>query len=191
LQAHKRALQAFAEVLSGVQDGQLEAPTPCSEWTVRQLVGHVVAGNNRVAGEGPTPDAYGDGGAGQGREWGPGDVKAVRAAYEASAERAHAAFAAPDGLTRSFAMPFGEVPGAVFVRMRATDVLVHAWDLAKATGRSTDLDPELAEEQLAISRQSVRPEVRGQGRPFGAEQPCPEGRPAADRLAAFLGRSVS
>jgi hypothetical protein len=59
-----------------------------------------------------------------------------------------------------------------------------------ATGQSTDLDPELATEQLAAVRQAVRPEFRGPGKPFGEEQPCPSGRPTADQLAAFLGRRV-
>ena len=89
-----------------------------------------------------------------------------------------------------FKLPFGEVPGQVFIGMRTTDVLTHAWDLAAATNQSTDLDPELATEQLAAARAIVVPQFRGPGKPFGDEQPCPPGRTAADQLAAFLGRKV-
>jgi len=74
--------------------------------------------------------------------------------------------------------------------MRTSDVLTHAWDLATATGQSTDLDPELAAEQLAAVRAFVAPEFRGPGKPFGDEQPCSSGHTPADQLAAFLGRKV-
>jgi uncharacterized protein (TIGR03086 family) len=76
--------------------------------------------------------------------------------------------------------------------LRTSDLLTHAWDLAIATGRPTDLDPELAEYVLAFSKQMMsRPGLRGVGRPFGDEQPCDDERPATDRLAAFLGRELS
>src|SRR5260370_1365174 len=98
---------------------------------------------------------------------------------------------APDGLSRSFQLPFGTLPGAAFIGLRTTDVLTHAWDLAQATGQSTDLDPELAAEALEASQERISPAFRGPGRPFGEQQPCPEGRSKADELAAFLRRVVS
>jgi hypothetical protein len=63
--------------------------------------------------------------------------------------------------------------------------------MARATGQPTDVDPELAAEMLEDSRKRITTDFRGQGRPFGEEQPCDPGRPAADRLAAFLGRDVA
>ena len=70
--------------------------------------------------------------------------------------------------------------------------MASAWDLAIATGQPTDLDPELAEYVLAFSKQMMsRPGLRGDGRPFGEEQPCGYECPAADRVAAFLGRKLS
>jgi uncharacterized protein (TIGR03086 family) len=82
------------------------------------------------------------------------------------------------------------VPGKIYIRMRTTDVLVHAWDLAVATGQPTNLDAELAVRVLAVTRQHLGPDLRGRGKPFGEEQPCPGDRPPADQLAAFLGRAV-
>ena len=173
LAAHQRAQEVFAGVLAGVEPGQLDDPTPCTEWAVRELIDHVIAGNNGVAGE---------------RSSGSGDD--LVAAHAASAERAQAAFAAPDGMDRGFDLPFGTVPGRVFVGMRTTEVLTHAWDLARATGQPTDLDPELAVAMLEQARQGVQPEFRGPGRPFGQEQDCPPDRSAEDQLAACLGRPV-
>ena len=84
-----------------------------------------------------------------------------------------------------------QMPGSQVVGLAATDTFTHGWDLAKATGQDTDLNPELAEEILEGSRQAIQPAFRSEaGKPFGFEQPVAEGACAADRLAAFLGRTV-
>ena len=54
-------------------------------------------------------------------------------------------------------LPFGEMPGAAFVGIAATDTFTHGWDVAKATGQKTDLDPDLAAQMLAGARQFVSP----------------------------------
>ena len=77
-----------------------------------------------------------------------------------------------------------------FASLRSCDVFTHAWDLARATGQPTDLDPELAAANLDAARTLMREGLRGPGRSFGAEQSCPDGGTTADQLAAFLGREV-
>jgi uncharacterized protein (TIGR03086 family) len=178
LVAHQRAQDAFGGVLVNVGPDQLGAPTPCSEWTVRDLIEHVLFGNEQVgirSGCNEQPAGRPD-----------GDM----AAHRATAAAAQEIFARPDGMSLMFKLPFGEIPGQLFIGMRSSDVLTHAWDLATATGQSTDLDPELATEQLAVVRAFVGPQFRGAGMPFGDERPCSSGRPPADQLAAFLGREV-
>lgn len=174
--AHQRAQAAFASVLANVTDDQMGVQSPCAEWTAKGVIDHVIGGNQWVQQlvDRQPPDL-------------PDDVTAAHATSAAGAEEV---FAAPDGLTREYKLPFGAVPGSLFIHLRTGDVLTHAWDLAKATGQSTDLDPEVAARELAFSRQTVGPAFRGPGRPFGEERPCPPGRAAADELAAFLGRAV-
>jgi uncharacterized protein (TIGR03086 family) len=67
---------------------------------------------------------------------------------------------------------------------------VHGWDLAHATGQSTDIDPELAGQLLEAARLFVQPAFRGEDgkAPFGPEQQAPPNARPADQLAAFLGR---
>lgn len=178
LAAHQRALDAFGVVLAGVSPDQLESPTPCTEWAVRDLIEHVVGGNEHVGIWAGGPDKP------------PPRPENVVAAYRAAAAAAHQVFARPDGMSITFRLPFGQFPGQVFIGLRTIDVLTHAWDLATATGQPTDLDPELATEQLAAARGLVGPQVRGPGQPFADEQPCSMGRAPADQLAAFLGRRV-
>ncbi|HET9876603.1 MAG TPA: TIGR03086 family metal-binding protein [Mycobacterium sp.] len=178
LVAHHRAQDVFAGVLANVASGQFGAPTPCSEWTVGDLIEHVLGGNERVgqwAGDHEQPPVR------------PDDLAE---AHRAGASAAQEVFARPDGMTALFELPFGQVPGSVFIGMRSTDVLTHAWDLATATGQPTDLDPELATQLLAAARERVQPDFRGPGKPFGEEQACPPDRSPADQLAAFLGRKV-
>src|SRR6516162_6127051 len=176
--AHQRAQDAFAGVLANVSSEQFGAPTPCSEWTIRDLIEHVIGGNEHVgiwSGSTDEPAAR------------PDDIVA---AHRDAAAAAHEVFARPDGMSTMFKLPFAEIPGQIFIGMRTSDVLTHAWDLAAATGQSTDLDPELATELLAAVRAFVGPQFRGPGMPFGDEQPCSSERAPADQLAAFLGRKV-
>jgi uncharacterized protein (TIGR03086 family) len=178
LVAHQRAQDIFARVLLSVTSDQLSSPTPCPEWDVQALIDHVIAGNQRVVSRAggqvaPLPEDLGD-------------------ALSASAKAAQETFAEPLALTRTYQLPIGEIPGTAFIELRTSDLLTHAWDLAIATGQSTDLDPELAEYVLAFSKQMMnRPGLRGDGRPFGEPQPCGDEHPAADQVAAFLGREVS
>jgi uncharacterized protein (TIGR03086 family) len=178
LGAHQRAQDTFARVLVNVTSDQLSSPTPCPEWDVKALIDHVIAGNQRVVERGgghaaPLPEGVG-------------------AAHRASAKASQETFAEPQGLTRTYQISLGEVPGMVFLEIRTSDLLAHAWDLAIATGQPTDLDPELAEYVLEFLTQTMsRPGLRGEGRPYGEEQPCGDERSAADRVAAFLGRGLS
>ena len=131
LVAHQRAQDTFAHVLVTVTPDQLSSPTPCPEWDVKALVDHVIAGNQRVVERAgghvaPLPEVL-DG------------------THRASAKAAQEVFAEPQALTRTYQLPIGELPGAAFIELRTSDLLVHAWDLAIATGQPTDLDPELAE----------------------------------------------
>ena len=178
LVAHQRAQDVFAGVLANVNLDELGGATPCSDWTVNDLIEHVIGGNELVGPWGGSPDAPADR---------PVDLMD---AFRASATAAQEFFARPDGMTNMFKLPFGELPGQMFIGLRTTDVLTHGWDLAEATGQSTDLDPELAAEQLAAVRAFVGPEFRGPGKPFHGEEPCSPDRAPADQLAAFLGRKV-
>ena len=73
---------------------------------------------------------------------------------------------------------------SVCVWIAAGDIFTHGWDLAKATGQPTDLEPELAAALLARVMQMLPDSMRGpEGRaPFGPRVEVAELAPAADRL---------
>jgi len=133
-------------------------------------------------------------GAGRGSAAG-GDFVAVRAgvglgAYDAATARAIAAFQAEGALTRLVKLPFADLPGAIYASIATGDAFAYGWDLARAIGRSTDLDPELAGQLIAAIGPMLPEQMRGPDgqAPFGPAVAVPADAPAADQLAGFLGR---
>lgn len=178
----ERAFVSTRAVLASVSDGDLDRATPCQSWSVRQLVNHMIAAPRFSAHVLRTGERMADE-----EEYTAGDFKA---AYDHSAAVALAAFAEEGALHKTVPLPFGEVPGAFLLIMVTGDQFTHGWDLATATGQSTDLDPGLAEVLLVEAQ--VPDQLRGDdgAAPFGPVRHAPEGASAADRLAAYLGRSV-
>lgn len=83
------------------------------------------------------------------------------------------------------------VPGCAAPGSVVSGLPVEGGCLAKATGQSTDLAPELAAALLEANTAAIPDEFRGpEGAPFGPKQEAPQGATAADQLAAFLGRTV-
>lgn len=178
------ALDIAHGVIAGVPADKWGDQSPCTEWDARGVVNHLIGGVKMVAVCVP-------GGSIDHAELG-GDLGGAdpAATFRGIADDAVAAFRNdPSVLGRPVKMPFGEMPGGAVAAIFASDHFTHAWDLAKATGQSTDLDPELAEYLLESSKGFVGEDFRKPGF-FGNEVNAPAGATAADRLAAFLGRSV-
>jgi uncharacterized protein (TIGR03086 family) len=167
----RRALEQTAVVLAGAEESAPTDPTPCGDWTMRDLVDHVVAAPTRFArmvrGEAidwsaPTPPAGED---------------------PVAAFRAHA-----DDLLGAWGEQ-EEAPPGPGLDWQCAELAVHTWDLAAATGRPTgDLDPEVAERGLAFMRANLTADIRGPA--FGPEQAAPDDADAYERIAAFAGRAV-
>jgi uncharacterized protein (TIGR03086 family) len=182
----EQAFASTARILANVGPDQLDGPTPCRSWKVRDLVNHIAGGATFFAVIAETGEAPGRGGAGP--DFTQGDFCA---AFGEGAKRAVSAFRAEGVMDKVMTLPFGQLPGAVFVNIAATDTFVHGWDLAKATGQSTDLEPALATELLAGARVALPDTMRGPDgqAAFGPKVDVPESAPPADQLAGFLGRN--
>jgi uncharacterized protein (TIGR03086 family) len=179
---HERALASTRAYVAGVEAGQWHDTTPCPEYDVRTLVNHLVSGNFWVA-----PLVAGSTIADVGDKL-DGDVLGddPLATYEQSAGEAAAAFSAPGAMEASVAVSYGPVPGEIYAGHRFIDVLIHGWDLAKATGQGTALDPELVEGCLQV----VEPQadlLKGSGM-FATDVEVPPDADPQTRLLALLGR---
>ena len=177
----ERALDQTAGLIADIDAGQAALATPCAGWDVRALVSHLAGQDLRnflvsaraEAADWQTPaDELGD-------DW--------AAAFQDRAAPLRAAWRAAD-LDRLVTGPGGEAPLRLRADQQITELAVHDWDLAKATGQPTGLDPALAEHALRWSRQMLRPEFRGPDKAFGLEVPVPEDAPVYDRLAGWFGR---
>jgi uncharacterized protein (TIGR03086 family) len=182
----EQAFASTARVLANVIGDQLDEQTPCASWKVRDLVNHIVGGATFFA-------VIAETGAPPAMEGGPPDFSAgdFTTAFDQGSKRAVAAFRAEGAMEKPMALPFGQMPGSMFVNIAATDTFTHGWDLAKATKQSTDLDPALATQLLANAQAFLPDTMRGPDTkaPFGPRVEVPTSAPAADQLAGFLGRT--
>ena len=166
----ERALDQTAAIIAAIPGGQAGLATPCPDWDVQALVRHLAGQDLRnflVAARGATADWQAPADE-LGEDWAAqfGD----RAAQLMAVWRAA-------GLDEHVTVPGG---GRAALRSRAdqqiTELAVHGWDLAMATGQQ-GLDPALADHALSWARQMLRPEHRGPDRAFGPEVPVrPDGR---------------
>lgn len=174
---HRRTVESWDRLVAGVAPDQWQAPTPCTDWSVRDLVNHVtgeelwtvplVAGStieeveNRFEGD----------------VLGADPVTASHRAAQAAARAVDES--APDGIVH---LSYGDEVVAEYVSQLAADHLVHGWDLAVATGGDTRLDPDLVDEVAAWF--AAREEMY---RAAGAVGPHVDasGDPQTDLLAAF------
>ncbi|MFE6775956.1 TIGR03086 family metal-binding protein [Streptomyces sp. NPDC057702] len=195
---YERAADQLAALIEAVGPGRWEAPTPCTGFDVRALVGHVVAGTRGAAGLGRAASAGGAAGGGgapeglSGREGAGVEVPddGWAAAYAGARAELLAAWADGAALAAPVRMPWGEVPGRQVLAAHVLDVVAHAWDLARALGDGRALDEELAEFTLGTARQLLPAARRGAGVPFGPALSAPEGATAYEELAAWLGRDA-
>jgi uncharacterized protein (TIGR03086 family) len=181
-EVHARALANTHGYVAGVRDGQWGETSVDDEWTVRQLVNHVVTGNDwavELTG-GKTIAEVGDRLDGDVLGDDPG------AQYDRSAAGAAAAFRAPGAMEAPCAVSYGPVPGSVYCGHRFIDVLIHGWDIAASTGQDTTLPADLVDACLEVVRPQA--EALAASGAFGTLVEVPDGAGPQTRLLAMLGR---
>jgi uncharacterized protein (TIGR03086 family) len=163
--------------LSGAVDGStIQATTPCEGWVVRDLFEHINGGARAFT-------AAFDGRAIRERPLGDEPVVVLREALEAFDD----AIRQPGALEQMIESPFGVLPGEAFARLAALDLLVHTWDLGRATGQTLDVPDPIVESVAAFAHQAVTGDLRRPGL-FGHEQAAAPMSSPVDALAAFTGR---
>jgi uncharacterized protein (TIGR03086 family) len=163
-------------VIDRVDKEHHDNPTPCSEWSVRDLLGHmigVVAAIGSAAAETPSgPFELSDDPAGQ---------------FKETAAAALAAWRAPGALDKIVDAGAGPMPGHVLAGINVLDTAAHTWDLATATDQPAGLPDDLVAGATELSRQIVTPQVRP-GR-FADAVDAPADATPTQQLVAFLGRT--
>jgi uncharacterized protein (TIGR03086 family) len=178
------AARQIAGLLDGIDEQQLDGPTPCPDYAVRELLAHVVGLSTafRDAARkdfGPTTDTAPDAKPpvlpGDWREALPPLLEELVTAWRDPAAR--------QGMTRAGGV---DLPAEVALMVALDELVIHGWDLARATGRRYEGDEASLRVSLAMltpSEDSPRPESI-----FGPPVPVPADAPLVDRAVAMSGR---
>lgn len=180
-----RAQEWTGDIVSGVREEDLQKSTPCAEWDVATLLDHLIADLdtfNRVSSGEPldlvadidpkAPDNAGKG-------WPDPTDRFARLAADS-----RDIWSRPGALDQKYKTSRSELPGEALVMISLVDTLVHGWDLAKATGQSTDMPEDVAEAALAFTTKMMKDKRMG----FGDPVAVPDDASVTDRLVGWLGR---
>jgi uncharacterized protein (TIGR03086 family) len=176
----RRAGLSTAVVLEATSPEQYAAPTPCTDWTVRDLVTHLIAGNLKYIE------------IGRGQEWARGAPDVVldddpAAMYRRTLDAMVEAWEQPGVVDRETALPIGRGRAEMALYLHLGESLVHGWDLARATRQQPCWDDEVVEACLTQFKGWLPPQ-RPPSTPYADAAPLGDDAAPIDRLAAYLGR---
>ncbi len=169
---YRRAAEGAVTIAGGIRSDQLGLSTPCDEWTVQDVLDHLVGGTGylgaAIAGTPPPMPSAGET---------ADDLRRGVAACVGG-------LADPSALARTCTSPLGtEWTVAEATAGTAMDLLVHTWDLAIATGQDIDLDPVVLEACVAM----FLPHMPEMGRAAGIVGPAVEVPADGSPQQVFLG----
>jgi uncharacterized protein (TIGR03086 family) len=179
---YRRVCERFGEHVHSIRDDQWGSGTPCTEWDVKALVGHLVTevawvpplvGGRSVAdvGDELSGDLTGDDPAASWDRYAPASIAVV---------------AEPGAMERTVRLTKRELPASEYTTEVFVDLLVHGWDLARAIGSDETLDAESVElvyEQMKPHEAELK--VSGV---FGSTVAPPAGADMQTQLLAVFGR---
>lgn len=190
-----RAVSLAGTAIAGVAPDQLDLPTPCTEMDVRTLLGHLVSVLDRVALLGRGEDPF--------------TVEVVSPpddgwldAWTSAAHGVQAAWTDDAVLDRPMSLPWLQGTGRDMLAMYVSELTVHTWDLATATGLHLDWDDDVV--AVALAQCSILPaedrlalfasisEAMGLDEvavPYGEAVAVADDAPAIERLVAWNGRN--
>ncbi|GII78658.1 TIGR03086 family protein [Sphaerisporangium rufum] len=182
LELHAMAMDEFGLRVSMIDEAHWDAPTPCADWTVRELVNHLVVEQLWVPPllAGATVSDVGD--RFDGDRLGGDPV----GAWTDAAAAAQRALAEPGALDRDVRLSSGTVKARRYCMEMTADLAVHAWDLARGLGVDDRVDPVLMGEVLGYLA-PMAGELEKSGL-FGAPVPVPDDADPQTRTLALTGR---
>lgn len=169
----------FTDLVANVDPARWDDPAPCEGWVARDVVRHLVTwfpgflahgtGVELAAGPDVDTDPY--------------------AAWTAMSAQVQALLDDPASTAISYTGPPGTYPmPQAIAQFFTSDVFLHSWDLARATGQDETLDAERCAAMLA-GMEPWDEALRSSGH-YGPRQPVADDADAQTRLLAFIGRTV-
>ncbi|SFP00769.1 MULTISPECIES: TIGR03086 family metal-binding protein [Actinomadura] len=191
------ATRRMAALLAGVRDFQLDQPTPCADTSLGALIDHVNgltlaftwAAKKDYPEGGTQPPSTDRPGIDDEAPLLPPDWRTRMPEQLDALADAWRDPAAWEGMTHAGGI---DLPGADAGNVAMNELVVHGWDIARASGQPYEVSAEEIESCLAFVAPSVE-QSGGKGVPglFGPAVDVPEDAPALDRLIAMTGRDPS
>jgi uncharacterized protein (TIGR03086 family) len=177
------SLKLLRAATAAVPDAKKDAPTPCSEWTVTQVLQHAAGDQLAWAaalgtGTGPTYNPFEPSGLDT-------DLDALVAFAIATATTAWATVDEGDSAVAT-PLPQGALPVETAAAACALDAAVHAWDVSVAVGLPSPIDDDLASRLLPAAHEIV--ELLRQYGAYGPPLEPDAGDRATEELLRYLGR---
>lgn len=190
-----RAIVTGGLVVAGVRPEQLTHPTPCADMDVRAMLAHLVGVLDRISALGNGEDPFGVADTPVADDHWPDT-------WRESGRRAVDAWSDDTVLARPMALPWIEGSGAQVLASYFSELTVHTWDLAMATGQQPEWDDVVVAAAFDGARQILPAENRralyerisaGRGIdevavPFAEAVAVADDAPLIDRLVAWNGR---
>ncbi|MGE0000077.1 MAG: TIGR03086 family metal-binding protein [Ilumatobacteraceae bacterium] len=175
-------LPALSDLVDKLGPADLDKPTPCTNFAVRDVLDHMIVGGSAFSYlfrgvEPPEVPARRD------------DGRVPAAEFRNAMRELLGAVHGDGALQRTIPSPIGEMPGDTFARLVAFDGLVHGWDIARATELDWELPDELVKVVDEFARAALSDDLRD-GETFKAATSPPTAATPIERLAAFSGRTV-
>ncbi|MFI6348104.1 TIGR03086 family metal-binding protein [Streptomyces sp. NPDC050560] len=183
LARHAAALDLFTDRVHRITPEQWEHGTPCTDWSIHDLVNHLTAEQLWVpplVRDGATTGSVGR--IFDGDMLGPEPVRS----WDTAAEAAREAFAERGALGRTVHLSYGDTSATAYCSQMIADLVVHSWDLSRAVGA----DERLPDDLVAFSVREVTPyaaELEASGL-FGPPAEPPPGAGVQTKLLCLLGR---
>lgn len=181
IELYEGAVQQMLPTLAAVREDQLGGPTPCTEWSVQNLITHnlkvpdfvhgIIQGNNTT-----NPMEVG----------GPLPAEGARDAFAAGTTRVADLMKSTNDWNQIVETPFGPLPITRWVMFPILDLVLHRWDLAKGTGQDASIDSGLAD--VCFRAMQGAAEGGRQTGAFGPEVSVPLSASIQDKLLGVSGR---
>ncbi len=166
-------------LVAGLDAAALAAPSPCDGWDVRATLNHLLGAtwmftlvNQGHAAVEDAGDVIGDD---------------PSLAVAAAAKENLASWRQPEAFEGDRTYPFGTFPAEFAALINLEEVVVHNWDIAKATGIGLTIDGDIAQLVYGWATSIPLDEFRAHGA-FGREIAVPSSASTVDRLMGLLGR---
>lgn len=194
------AVRAAIDLAGRIESKSMSASTPCDDFDVRDMLGHIAAMLGRTAALGQGTDPFEV----SGIITGVADDRWV-AELQRRAGEVHLAWEDDTKLETLYTLPWATMPGFAVLALYTNELLVHSWDAATGARVPFEVDSETAEVTLEAMllglpaegrRESFEevfatmpPEERPDAYPFGDAVTVPADAPALHRLVAHNGRT--